>query len=67
MKINNKKVEAVKAAFGSAETMSIPTYNKLAKLLDSADNGTLSALVLSNIKFVSKLAENRLIRRGVIA
>lgn len=67
MQINNKKIEAIKEAFGKAETLTIAHYERLVATLDKADNGLLSALVLSNIKFVSPLAERRLISRGVLA
>lgn len=41
-------------------------YAKLCDILDRADDDTLKAASSANIKFVSSLARNRLLRRGLL-
>jgi len=42
-----------------------PTYSKLIDLLDHASDARLKQIAGADIKFVSKLARNRLMRRGI--
>jgi hypothetical protein len=42
-----------------------PFYEKLCKILDSCDDESIVCVAKQNIKFVSKMALNRVIRRGL--
>ena len=61
-------IEAIRAAYQNIQGIDPcqPTYGKLCDLLDSLDNDTLKGLAGAQIKFVSKLAINRCVRRGLI-
>lgn len=54
--------------FGSIETINPeqPTYGKLCEFLDSCSNDYLKFLRDADIKWVSSLARNRCIRRGIL-
>lgn len=60
-------IVSLRAAFGKLERLDPdgPTYNSLCALLDRADNDALKAVHAAGIKFVSALAFNRMIRRGI--
>lgn len=62
-------IQEVINGFSKIEAMD-PTgkaYGKLCAILDGADNEALQAIYDANIKFASKLAFNRMIRRGMVA
>jgi hypothetical protein len=61
MKLNQAMLEALQAEYAKIERIDplMPAYGKLTALLDRADRNTLLQLSLANIKFVSKLAANR--------
>lgn len=60
-------IETIRSAFGNLNTVDPdgPVYKSLCKLLDRADDDALRAAYAANIKFVSSLALNRMIRRGI--
>lgn len=60
-------ITSLRAAFGNVERMDPdgPTCRRLCALLDRADNDALKAVREANINFVSALAFNRMIRRGI--
>jgi hypothetical protein len=64
----DKIIEELRAAYGklSAIDPCSESYDKLVSLLDSLDNDGLRLLAGSGVKFVSKLALNRCVRRGII-
>ena len=64
-----KLIEDLRASYGklSAIDPCSESYDKLVALLDSLDNRGLRLLAASEIKFVSKLAMNHCIRRGISA
>jgi len=55
-------------AFAKVERMDPdgPIYAKLIDILDRADDAALIVAHKANIRFVSKLAFNRMIRRGLV-
>lgn len=59
---NKSMIDKLKKEWGKIDKIDpeSPTYKKLTKYLDSLDQKTLKSLVDANIKFVSKLAMNRL-------
>jgi hypothetical protein len=61
MTLNAAMIEALQAEYAKIESIdpSMPAYGKLTALLDKADRNTLLQLSLADIKFVSKLAANR--------
>ena len=58
----DKLVKQLRSAYGNIDKIdpSKPTYQKIIKLLDSLDKEQLKAVVNAKIKFISKLAFNRL-------
>lgn len=58
-------IEQVRAAYSKINTIDPDGkgYSDLCNFLDAQDTDTLKALAGANIKFVSKLAINRIIRR----
>lgn len=63
----NENITTLRAAFGSVERMdpSGKAYAGICDLLDGCDDDALKAVHAAQIKFVSKLAFNRMIRRGI--
>ena len=61
------QTEFLREAFGKVERMSDAHYKALAAILDKASNEALTAAYEANIKFVSSLAYNRCVSRGLIA
>lgn len=61
------QIAVLRNEFGSMQGMdpSGPVYARLCEILDKADKVALAALVAADIKFVSKLARNRLMRSGL--
>lgn len=59
-------ISTLRASFANVESMSDASYKKLCAILDTADNDALRAAYEAKIKFVSPLALNRMIRRGLI-
>jgi hypothetical protein len=61
------QITALRAAFAGVTKMdpSGPAYRKLCSILDRADNDALKAVHAARIPFVSSLALNRMIRRGI--
>jgi hypothetical protein len=64
-----ENIKAVAAGFAKGERLdpSSEVYTRLCKILDAADNEALKAVYAANIQFASKLAFNRMIRRGLVA
>jgi hypothetical protein len=60
-------INQIRQAFGSVENMdpSGSVYPRLCALLDRCDNDALKAVYAARIRFVSGLALNRMIRRGI--
>jgi len=61
-------IQAAIAGFAQIERMdpSGKAYDRLCKILDSADDEALKAVYAAKIRFASKLAFNRLLRRGLM-
>jgi hypothetical protein len=61
-------IATISEAFGKLDRMDPggPIYAKLCALLDRADDEALKAAYAAKIKFVSPLAFNRMIRRGLV-
>lgn len=61
-------IPIIRSCFGSVETIdpSGPIYARLCALLDRADDNALRAVYKAKIKFVSPLALNRMIARGLV-
>lgn len=66
-KFTSSMIAKLKSEFGKINKIdpSSPTYDKLIDLLDDMDDETLKQVAKSDIKFVSKLAQNRVKRRGL--
>lgn len=64
----DQMIASLRASFGSLPSMnpSGRLYAGLCALLDRADDDALKAAHKANIKFVSDLAFNRMIRRGLV-
>ena len=60
-------IAVISEAFGKLDRMDPdgPVYAKVCALLDRADDDALKAVHAAKIKFVSPLAFNRMIRRGL--
>ena len=60
-------IQAVVAGFAKIDRIdpSGAAYTKLCAILDSANDEALKAVHVANIRFASKLAYNRMIRRGI--
>lgn len=58
------QIAALRKAFGNLDGIDPngPVYARLCAILDKADAHALKAVVAADIKFVSKLARNRLMR-----
>lgn len=63
----DQMIETLRCAYGKHERMDPDgkAYKGICDLLDRADDATLKAVHAANIKFVSMLAFNRMIRRGI--
>jgi hypothetical protein len=59
-------IAALREAFGKFERMTDVNYTRIAAILDRADNEALLAAAGAEIKFVSPLARNRCVTRGLI-
>jgi hypothetical protein len=61
------QINELRSTFGALQTMDPDgmIYRRLCNILDRADDNALVAIYHANIKFVSRLAFNRMIRRGV--
>ena len=68
MAITPGLIETLKDRYSQIQTLdpSGPGYKRLCAILDHADDDTLKFLHNENIKFVSPLAFNRMIRRGLV-
>ena len=60
-----EQLSFLKSRFGSQSTMNEANYDALCKILDSANDEAIVYFAKANIKFVSKLAVNRCVRRGL--
>lgn len=62
------QINNLRTAYGKLNTInpSSPTYKKLVDLLDSMDDELLMIIKEAGIKFLSSLALNRCIRRGLV-
>jgi hypothetical protein len=62
-------ITACVAGFGGIERIdpSGAAYKRLCAILDGADDEALRAVHHANIRFASKLAFNRMIRRGLVS
>ena len=63
--MNALDLDLLRSAFGQLETLDPcgETYRKLCAILDRASDDALLAAAEADIRFVSPLAQNRLIRR----
>ena len=63
----NAKIETLRDAFGKLEKMDPDgaVYAGLCKTLDRASDDALRAAYAAKIKFVSSMAFNRMMRRGL--
>jgi hypothetical protein len=63
----NETIQATVAGFAKIERIdpSGAAYSRLCAILDQADDEALKAVHAANINFASKLAFNRMIRRGL--
>lgn len=61
----DQMVVTLRDAFGNHERMSDASYRKLCAILDRAGDEALVAAYRAKIKFVSRLAFNRIVRRGI--
>ncbi len=61
------QIETLREAFGGLERMSDAHYNRLVAILDRASDEALLAAYNAKIAFVSTLAFNRCLRRGLIS
>lgn len=61
-------IALLREAFGAVDRIDPegPSYRRLCRILDKADDDALRAVHRAKIKFVSLLAMNRLIRRGLV-
>ena len=61
-------IDLLRAGFANLDRMDPdgPVYRGICAVLDSADDAALVAVRAADIKFVSRLALNRMIRRGLI-
>jgi len=66
--MNATDLNTIRNAFGNLTTMDPdgPVYKKLCELLDRCDDEAIVAAKDAGIKFVSSLALNRCIRRGLV-
>jgi hypothetical protein len=64
----NEMIAACVAGFGGIERIdpSGAAYGRLCAILDGADDEALKAVHAANIRFASRLAFNRMIRRGLV-
>lgn len=64
----NQMIETLRTEFSKIDRIdpSSRAYNWLCDILDQAGDDALKAVHEANIKFASKLAFNRMIRRGLI-
>ena len=63
-----QQIQLLRAMFGNVQRID-PTgkvYKRLCKILDAADDEALQAAHAAKIRFVSALAYNRMIRRGLV-
>ena len=62
-------IQAAVAGFAKIDRIdpSGAAYGKLCAILDGADDEALKAVHAANIRFASKLAFNRMIRRGLVS
>jgi len=60
-------IETLRAAFGAVDRMDPAgkAYDGICTLLDNCDDEALKAVHAAQIKFVSQLALNRMVRRGL--
>ena len=63
----NQMIKTLRDYFGAVERLDPDgkAYKGLCAILDKADDKALKAVHAANIKFVSVLAFNRMIRRGI--
>jgi hypothetical protein len=61
-------IQAAIAGFAHIERMdpSGNAYGRLCRILDNADDEALKAVYAARIRFVSSLALNRMVRRGLV-
>lgn len=64
----NAQIEALRTAYATIKTINPEGagYKKLIALLDSMDNELLKIVSAAGINFVSLLAYNRCMRRGIV-
>ena len=65
----NEMIASCVAGFGGIERMdpSGAAYGKLCAILDAANDEALRAVHHANIRFASRLAFNRMMRRGLVS
>jgi hypothetical protein len=59
-------ISKLHAEYSRFDRLSMEAYEKLAAILDNADDETLIAFANATIPFVSSLSMNRAVRRGLI-
>lgn len=67
MNKRDMQIAVLREKFGNMHGMDPagPIYAKLCAILDKADHAALKAVVAADIKFVSSLARNRLMRASL--
>lgn len=63
--MTKEQINFLASSFGRHEKITVEAYEKLASILDRADDASLATLYRANIRFVSKLALNRMVKRSV--
>lgn len=61
------QLEALRREFAKIETIDpcAPTYGRLVAMLDGLADSDLATIARAGVKFVSNMAVNRCIRRGI--
>ena len=67
IKEQSSMIDQLRSAYGKLKKIdpASDTYKRLISILDKADEKTLKALVSADINFVTPLARNRLVRKGM--
>lgn len=64
MKLSNVQIQRLRKEYGRLNKIPGHKIWELQEIMDAADNNSLKELAKYKVKFVSRLAINRLVRRG---